>query len=121
MIEDNIIVLEYAADAVSYTNAVGHENGRVVTYYTDHKPYSLISLSFNEETFELYAIESRGFMHHLRFNTIYADGIMKNIAVERVFWYPDGLLEGFFNVESIGDFLILAQYTDTRFSSKGLV
>ena len=70
VIEDTIIVLEYAVNERLHTEAVGHENGHIVTYYTDHTPNSLISLSFNEKYFELYAIESRGFLHHLRFKPV---------------------------------------------------
>ena len=70
VIEDAIIVLEYSTTSARYQDAVGHENGHIVTYYTDHRPNTLISLSLNERNFELFAIESRGNLHHLRFEKV---------------------------------------------------
>ena len=122
VIVDSVIILEYNRNSSPET-AVGHENGRVVAYYTDHLPNSIVSLSLNMPSAEIFLIESRGYMHHLQVRPIpdFQNGVLTNIEVERVFWYPNGLLEGFFNVVSIDDYLVLAQYTDTWFQPNGLV
>lgn len=60
IIEDAVIILEFNRSAGSFKTAVGAENGLIMTYYDSHLPFSILNFSFNEQTSELFFVDTRG-------------------------------------------------------------
>lgn len=70
IIKDAVIIFEFKRSAGSYTQATGFENGLIVEYYDAHLPYSIMNFSYNEQSKELFLIDSSGSIAQLRITLV---------------------------------------------------